>query len=331
MIFYLVCFDNFEIFLQTTCKIMTVTMHYFFLAVFCWMLCQGILIYLMLVVVFDSGKSYSRRFFALGWGICFEVQLSVCPCQYVCRSLSVHPCRCFYHPTLAIALNCFIHIGLPAVIVAVSFGARFDEYGSYEYCFLTYHMGLIYAFVGPMAAIILVNLFTFIIALRLAISRTYADKGSKAAAQTALRATAVLLPVLGLTWVVGVFAVDSLSVILAYIFTIFNSLQGFFVLIFHCLLDKGVQRAFRKSRKKWSPSSSAFLGGSSTGTTGKKSTTGMSMKSSTVESYSMSTVNNETSLQVGGEGYLASTENSSTVKEALKRVYRLLICFTALC
>jgi hypothetical protein len=162
---------------------MTVTMHYFFLAVFCWMLCQGILIYLMLVVVFDSGKSYSRRFFALGWG-------------------------------------------LPAVIVAVSFGARFDEYGSYEYCFLTYHMGLIYAFVGPMAAIILVNLFTFIIALRLAISRTYADKGSKAAAQTALRATAVLLPVLGLTWVVGVFAVDSLSVILAYIFTIFNSLQA---------------------------------------------------------------------------------------------------------
>jgi hypothetical protein len=51
-------------------------MHYFFLAVFCWMLCEGILIYLKLVVVFDSGKSYSRRFFALGWGI--AVQQSVC-------------------------------------------------------------------------------------------------------------------------------------------------------------------------------------------------------------------------------------------------------------
>ena len=34
----------------------------------------------------------------------------------------------------------------------------------------------------------------------------------------------MLLPMLGLTWVVGVFAVDSLSVPL-YIFTIFNSLQ----------------------------------------------------------------------------------------------------------
>ena len=35
----------------------------------------------------------------------------------------------------------------------------------------------------------------------------------------------MFLPILGLTWVVGVFAVDSLSVPLAYLFTIFNSLQ----------------------------------------------------------------------------------------------------------
>jgi hypothetical protein len=45
---------------------------------------------------------------------------------------------------------------------------------------------------------------------------------------------------MGLTWAVGVFAVDSLSLPLAYMFTILNSLQGLFVLIFHCLLDKGV-------------------------------------------------------------------------------------------
>ena len=43
--------------------------------------------------------------------------------------------------------------------------------------------------------------------------------------RSGLRAAAVLMPILGLTWVVGVFAIDSLSVPLAYIFTILNSLQ----------------------------------------------------------------------------------------------------------
>lgn len=35
----------------------------------------------------------------------------------------------------------------------------------------------------------------------------------------------ILLPVLGLTWSIGVFAVDTLSLPLAYAFTILNSLQ----------------------------------------------------------------------------------------------------------
>ena len=47
---------------------MAVIMHYLFLAVFCWMLCQGLLLYMLLVIVFDSGKTYRRRYFALGWG-----------------------------------------------------------------------------------------------------------------------------------------------------------------------------------------------------------------------------------------------------------------------
>jgi hypothetical protein len=56
---------------KQTCRIMTLLMHYFFLATFCWMLCEGIFHYLMLVVVFISGqKAYLRQFFFLGWGRC---------------------------------------------------------------------------------------------------------------------------------------------------------------------------------------------------------------------------------------------------------------------
>ena len=84
------------------------------------MLCEGIFVYLMLVVVFDSGKSYSRRFFALGWGKCSEITCRVDVCVSLCLTACLHIHRC----------NLFC-LGLPAVIVAVSFGVRFDEYGSY--------------------------------------------------------------------------------------------------------------------------------------------------------------------------------------------------------
>jgi len=47
-------------------------MQYFFLASFCWMLCEGIMLYLMLVLVF-SGLSKKWWFFLiLGWSECLQ-------------------------------------------------------------------------------------------------------------------------------------------------------------------------------------------------------------------------------------------------------------------
>jgi hypothetical protein len=210
---------------EDVCKAMTVIMHYLFMAVFGWMLCEGILLYLMLIVVFDTGKTYRYHFSALGWG-------------------------------------------LPLLIIGISFGIRHDDYGTYDYCFLTRDKGLIYAFVAPMAAILLANLVIFIIVLKTALSTIIRNKGKRIAVKSGLRVMAVILPVLGLTWAIGVFAIDTLSLPLAYLFTIFNSLQvhmhlrftcykcevhllqGVFVFIFHCLLDGGMRNAFRKTRAK---------------------------------------------------------------------------------
>jgi hypothetical protein len=221
--------DNKEI-----CEIVTVILHYLFLAVFCWMLCEGIFLYLMLVVVFDSGKTYWKRFSVLGWG-------------------------------------------LPVIIVAISFGARFDDYGKYEYCFLTHHNGLIYAFIAPMIVILLANFLVFITAVRITVSKVSQVKGQFAAVKSGLRAAAVLMPILGLTWVVGVFAVDTLSLSLAYVFAILNSLQGMFVFIFYCLLDVKVQKAFRKTKRRWTRSKSTFT--SKTGTGRTRSTNTLSTNS----------------------------------------------------
>lgn len=50
-----------------------------------------------------------------------------------------------------------------------------------------------------------------------------------------------LLCLLGLTWSFGLFFINESSIVMAYLFTIFNTLQGMFIFIFHCLLQKKVQ------------------------------------------------------------------------------------------
>lgn len=50
-----------------------------------------------------------------------------------------------------------------------------------------------------------------------------------------------LLCLLGLTWAFGLMYVNESTVVMAYLFTIFNSLQGMFIFIFHCVLQKKVQ------------------------------------------------------------------------------------------
>ncbi|TKS68036.1 Adhesion G protein-coupled receptor L3 [Collichthys lucidus] len=47
-----------------------------------------------------------------------------------------------------------------------------------------------------------------------------------------------LLCLLGLTWAFGLMYINESTVIMAYLFTIFNSLQGMFIFIFHCILQK---------------------------------------------------------------------------------------------
>ncbi|TRY86711.1 hypothetical protein DNTS_032383 [Danionella cerebrum] len=55
-----------------------------------------------------------------------------------------------------------------------------------------------------------------------------------------------VLCLVALTWTFGLFFLNDSSVIMAYLFTIFNTLQGMFIFIFHCLLQKKVRKEFGK-------------------------------------------------------------------------------------
>lgn len=86
----------------------------------------------------------------------------------------------------------------------------------------------------------------FVLALRNALSSKEVNTSSPDASATmkkakiGLKGSAVLLPLLGLTWVFGLFVFNRDTIAFKYLFAIFNSLQGLAIFIVHVLLNKKV-------------------------------------------------------------------------------------------
>ena len=54
--------------MQASCIVVAALLHYLFLSVFCWMLCEGIMLYLMLVLVFSKISKKWWIFLIIGYG-----------------------------------------------------------------------------------------------------------------------------------------------------------------------------------------------------------------------------------------------------------------------
>ncbi|KAE8624441.1 hypothetical protein XENTR_v10005948 [Xenopus tropicalis] len=170
--------------------------------------------------------------------------------------------------------------GLPALVVAVSVGfTRTKGYGTPHYCWLSLEGGLLYAFVGPAAVIVLVNMLIGIIVFNKLMSRDgISDKSkkqraggetscrnlllicstcgvlpsAKLSAVTASNAVAslwsscVVLPLLALTWMSAVLAMtDRRSILFQVLFAVFNSVQGCVIITVHCFLRREVQEVVK--------------------------------------------------------------------------------------
>jgi len=59
----------FFVYHQAGCVFVAALLQYLFLAAFCWMLCEGVMLYLMLVVVFSKLSKKWWFFLLLGWGM----------------------------------------------------------------------------------------------------------------------------------------------------------------------------------------------------------------------------------------------------------------------
>nr|XP_032660283.1 adhesion G protein-coupled receptor B1 isoform X6 [Chelonoidis abingdonii] len=222
---------------KVTCSLVAAFLHFFFLSSFCWVLTEAWQSY-MAVTGRLRNRIIRKRFLCLGWG-------------------------------------------LPALVVAISVGfTKAKGYGTVNYCWLSLEGGLLYAFVGPAAAVVLVNMVIGILVFNKLVSKDgITDKklkeragqmavplygmtlkcskcGVVSSAEVSATATSnamaslwsscVVLPLLALTWMSAVLAItDRRSALFQILFAVFDSLEGFVIVMVHCILRREVQDAVK--------------------------------------------------------------------------------------
>ncbi|WAR06917.1 AGRL3-like protein [Mya arenaria] len=139
---------------------------------------------------------------------------------------------------------------IPAVIVGISLGATQTQgYGNTNFCWLSLSRGVIWAFVAPALLIISLNIICLVLVFRKMLRmKAMESKKTTEKIQTSLRSLCVLVPLMGVSWILGIFYINEDLYFMQYLFAICNGLQGLFIFLFHCALNK--KRSSSKERSK---------------------------------------------------------------------------------
>ncbi|XP_031792636.1 adhesion G protein-coupled receptor L2 isoform X15 [Sarcophilus harrisii] len=188
------------------CPIFAGLLHFFFLAAFAWMCLEGVQLYLMLVEVFESEYSRKKYYYVAGYL-------------------------------------------LPATVVGVSAAIDYKSYGTEKACWLHVDNSFIWSFIGPVTFIIMLNLIFLVITLCKMVKHSNTLKPDSSRLENIkswVLGAFALLCLLGLTWSFGLLFINEETVVMAYLFTVFNAFQGVFIFIFHCALQKKVRKEYGK-------------------------------------------------------------------------------------
>ncbi|RVE61761.1 hypothetical protein OJAV_G00175760 [Oryzias javanicus] len=191
---------------ELLCSIIAGVLHFCFLAAFTWMCMEGVQLYLMLIEVFESEGSRLKYYYSFGYLI-------------------------------------------PAVVVGISAAIDYKSYGTDRVCWLRVDNHFIWSFIGPVALIIFVNVIFLVVTMYRMVKHSTSmkpDSSRLGGIRSWVLGAFALLCLLGLTWSFCLFFLNDSSIVMAYLFTIFNTLQGMFIFIFHCLLQKKVRKEYSK-------------------------------------------------------------------------------------
>nr|XP_046228020.1 adhesion G-protein coupled receptor G2 isoform X2 [Scatophagus argus] len=192
-------------------------LHYFLLTSFTWAGLEALHMYLSVVQVFTPYLSrYMLKFSLIGWGI-------------------------------------------PLVVVIVVISVDKDNYGlvtygkykdgtSDDFCWLrndiAFYVGVVAYYILVFALCLLVFIMVMVQLARIK-KQNPQNQSPNRGVLTDLRSIAGLIILLGLTWGFALFAWGPLTLPFIYLFSIFNTLQGFLVFVFHCAVKENVRRQWR--------------------------------------------------------------------------------------
>uniref|UniRef100_A0A3Q3JZR7 G-protein coupled receptors family 2 profile 2 domain-containing protein n=1 Tax=Monopterus albus TaxID=43700 RepID=A0A3Q3JZR7_MONAL len=184
-------------------------LHYFLLVSFTWMGLEAVHMYLALVKVFNSYVSqYMLKLSLVGWGIPMIVVI-------------IYRARQIMNPLFSPILS--------------------------HSCWLKNDIAFYVAVVAYFCVIFLFNFIMFIVVL-VQLSRIRKQNPHNVQHRTTaqdVRSVVGITILLGLTWGFAFFAWGPVNLAFMYLFAIFNSLQGFFIFVFHCAVKETVRRQWR--------------------------------------------------------------------------------------
>ncbi|XP_074541943.1 uncharacterized protein LOC141802305 [Halichoeres trimaculatus] len=218
------------------CSAATFFIHFFYLALFFWMFSSALLLLYRTVSVFDGGLS-KHAMLAIGFCLGYVAPLII-------------------------------------AVITIAVTAPSKEYIQEDVCWLQlFDSYAILAFVIPALLIVVINLIILVVVITKMLRRRAVGDAARAAERHVLlviaRSLAVLTPIFGLTWGLGIGTMVDRSEGIHIAFSFFNSLQGFFILVFGLLLDKKVRSEIAiKSQSSSSGTRSTSAGASSSGVFG---------------------------------------------------------------
>ncbi|XP_035668965.1 adhesion G protein-coupled receptor L3-like [Branchiostoma floridae] len=196
------------------CTVVAALLHYFLLAALVWMAVEAVNIYRAVVLVFDHhvSETFIVKAAAVAWG-------------------------------------------LPLVATVSTAGpSSLYQYKMKNVCWLA-QTPLIFAFLLPAGLILLFNLLVFVIVMcKLARDEKKLKqlRGAKVTEADRnriirqIRRAFSIMALFGLTWVFGFFVINDARAVFAYLFCIFNTLQGLFIFIFHCVMRDDMKKWWKK-------------------------------------------------------------------------------------
>ncbi|XP_059208111.1 adhesion G-protein coupled receptor G6-like [Centropristis striata] len=150
---------------------------------------------------------------------------------------------------------CALGWGIPLVICVLVLIVNREAYGSHIYstldnsdnfCWLQDDVTFYVSVVAYAGLVFLFNTAVFVVVLiQIRHMRVNSPAGTHGGLMHDLKGVTSLTLLLGLTWTVCFFTWTPAKVVLLYLFSILNTLQGLFIFLFHCLMKENVRKQWR--------------------------------------------------------------------------------------